>query len=286
MSLSRRRVVQLTAGTSVGVALATSGVASGSRSGSARPAALPSRNALFASLRGAPHGEPGLWWFSGTLWGKRSLDAAVVLFAVEGFSFNRLVLQPDQSVQLEMIEIGFWLDPGSREPADTWINPMNGLACTPEHFMGPQSLRFDPAGVASTTVTLPPGMHFEGRLTEPVISGDLVWAGETLIVKSPAVPAESADPLQSGLLVFTATSLDTYQARLDDLDSGTDRWIPASRSYQTLGSWYPWMRMGHEAGGISFQMIGRKLASLDEMPAGLRHLIDDRQPGWLEKHGS
>ena len=286
MPMSRRRIVQLSAGTSVGVALASSGVASGSSSGSAGPRALPSRNALFASLRGAPRGQPGLWWFSGALWGKRSLDAAVMLFAVEGFSFNRLVLQPDQSVQMEMIEIGFWLDPVSREPADSWVNPMNGLTCTPEHFMGPQSLRFDPAGVASTTMTLPPGMHFEGWINEPVVSGDLVWSGETLIVRSPAGPAASADPLQSGLPVFTATSLDTYQARLADLEDATDRWIPASRSYQTLGSWYPWMRMGHEAGGISFQIIGRKLASLDEMPAALRGLIDDRHPGWLARHGS
>ena len=156
----------------------------------------------------------------------------------------------------------------------------------PQHFMGPQSLRFDPAGVASTSMAIAPGTHFEGRINEPVVSGELVWSSETLIVKGPAGPPASDDPLQSGLPVFTATSLDTYQARLADLDDSTDRWIPASRSYQTLGSWYPWMRMGHEAGGISFQMIGRKLAALDEMPAELRRLIDDRHPGWLDEHGA
>ncbi len=289
MPLSRRRVVQLSAGTSVGAALAATGIAAGHLSGSASPStnpSLPSRNALFARLRGAPRGQPGLWWFSGTLWGKRSLDAAEMLFAVEGCSFNRLVLKPDQSVELNMIEVGFWLDPESRQPADTWTNPMNGLACSPVHFMGPQSLQFDPAGVASTTNPVPPGMVFEGRITDPVVSGDLVWIGETLIVKSPVGPTTTADPLQGGLPVFTATSLDTYHARLSDLDETIDRWTPASRSYQTLGSWYPWMRMGHEAGGISFQMIGRKLSSVDEMPASLRHLIEDRYPGWLEKHGS
>jgi Protein of unknown function (DUF1838) len=245
---------------------------------------LPSRNALFVRLRGAPRGQPALWWFTGMLWGKRSLDAAQALFAVEGCSFNRLVLNADDSVEMNMVEAGFWLDPSTRLPADTWTNPMNGLACTPVHFAGPQSLRFDAAGSGQPTNSVPAGTTFSGRITDPMVSGDLVWVGETLIVKGPARPRQGADPLESGLPVFTATSLDTYHGRRQDLGVTPERWVPASRSYQTLGSWYPWMRMGHESGGISFQMVGRKLRTVDELPAGLQALLESRQPGWLAQH--
>ena len=55
------------------------------------------------------------------------------------------------------------------------------------------------------------------------------------------------------------------EPRTSNLDPNPERWVPASRSYQTLGSWYPWMRMGHESGGISFQMIGRKLRTRDTL---------------------
>lgn len=279
---TRRRVLQAAAAIAAGSTVAGEGGAA-SR-GKPATASLPGRNDLFVRLRGAPNGQPGIWWFSGSLWGKRSLDAAKLLFAVEGCSFNRLVLQPDGSVEMNMIEIGFWLDPATRQPADSWTNPMNGLPCAPVHFMGPQSLRFDAAGVATPNNPVPPGTQFDGYITEPLTSGDLVWVGENLIVKGPARPPAGTDPLQSGMPVFTATSLDTYQASRVDLGAGPDRWTPASRSYQTLGSWYPWMRMGHESGGISFQMIGRKLRTLDELPAALRSLVDARQPGWLEKH--
>ena len=247
---------------------------------------LPVRNELFVRLRGGARNHPGMWWFAGMLWGKRALDSAKALFAVEGCSFNTLVLDTDSSVRMNMIEAGFWLDPVTRKPADDWLNPMNHLKCAPVHFMGPQAITFDPTGRALMPQAAPPGTEFDGRITEPVMSGDLVWVGESLIVKGPARPNSSTDPLQSGLPVFTATSLDTYQATRKDLAARADLWTAASRSYQTLGSWYPWMRMGHESGGISFQMIGRKLRSVDELPITLKRLFDERLPGWLQKHSA
>ena len=278
MAITRRRIIELSTAATLGAG-ALAAAADTAR-------ALPGRNELFVRMRGAPRGRPGLWWFAGTLWGKRTLDAAKALFAVEGCSFNTLVLEPDGTVRMNMIEIGFWLDPITRKPADDWTNPLNGLKCSPVHFMGPQALVFSPTGEARRPAAAPPGMDFAGRITEPLVSGDCVWVGETLVVKGPQRSDSSGDLLQSGLPVFTATSLDTYQATRRDLAASADQWLPASRSYQTLGTWYPWMRMGHEAGGISFQMIGRKLRALAELPASLSALIDERNPGWLQKHSA
>jgi len=284
MPISRRDVIELTAVAALGAGESRA-AAVDRNTGEATMSELPTRNELMARLRGAPAGRPGLWWFTGSLWGKRTLDAAKLLFRVEGCSFNTLVLEPDGGVRMNMIEVGFWLDPQSRQPADDWTNPMNGLKCAPVHFMGPQALRFDASGAGKPIAAVPPGTEFEGRITEPVTSGDMVWVGETLIVKGAGRANATGDPLQSGLPVFTATSLDTYHASRRDLAAGAQAWLPAGRSYQTLGSWYPWMRMGHEAGGISFQMVGRKLRTVDELPGVLRQLIDARQPGWIAQHG-
>lgn len=276
MSITRRRAAKMAA-----VATLAAAVAEG------RVAELPSRNRLFARMRGGPQGQAGLWWFAGALWGKRSLDAAKQLFAVEGCSYNTLLPDPDGGLRMNMIEVGFWLDPHTRKPADDWMNPLNGLRCAPVHFMGPQALVFDAAGHARLPNAAPPGLEFSGQITEPLVSGESVWVGETLIVKGPQQrPDTSGDPLQSGLPVFTATSLDMYQATRRDLALSEEQWLAATRSYQTLGSWYPWMRMGHEAGGISFQMIGRKLRTLAELPAGLRSLIEERHSGWFKQYGS
>ncbi len=284
MPVTRRKIITASAAAALVVGRPRAGSAANANGSYMND--MPARNELFVRLRGGARGQPGLWWFAGMLWGKRTLDGAKVLFAVEGCSFNTLVLDPDGSVRMNMIEAGFWLDPVSKQPADDWLNPMNGLKCAPVHFMGPQAIAFDPLGRAQRPPAVPAGTDFDGYITEPMTSGDLVWVGESLIVRGPARPNNSTDPLQGGLPVFTATSLDTYQATRGDLATRAELWTPASRSYQTLGSWYPWMRMGHESGGISFQMIGRKLRAVDELPAALRTLVDERHPGWLQKHSA
>ena len=246
---------------------------------------LPNKVLLYARARGAAPGTRGMTWYTGTFWGKRSLDAAVALFKVNGFSFNKTEIQPDGSLVQNMIEVGFWCDPKTDQPADKWINPMNGLPCTPKHYKSPQTVRFDATGRAQRPANAPEGMVYDAWITDPVESGDVVWIGETIVAKSITPPGTSADPLENRVPINTMTSLVNYTMRRKDLDTPISTFVPGTMNFQSLSTWYPWMRMGQELGQTMFQLTGRKVRSLEEVPPGLIRLIDERHPGWLKDPG-
>jgi hypothetical protein len=242
---------------------------------------------IYGRARGAPKGQMGMQWYTGKLWGKRVLDAAVQLFTVHGFSFNRMELNADGSLLQSMIEVGFWCEPGTFKPADDWINPINSLPCKPVHYKSSQKFIFAPDGTAIRPADTPPVQMFRGYITDPVVQGDTLWIAEDLIVKAalpePATPP--ADPLTVRVPVQTSTSLVTYTLKVKDVETPDSQWLPSTMNYQTMGGWYPWMRMGHEMGNIMFQLTGKKLRRRDEMPLPLQALINERHPGWLDNPG-
>ncbi len=246
---------------------------------------LPDKVSLYARARGAALGARGMHWYTGTFWGKRTLDAAVALFKVNGFSFNKIETQPDGSLVQNMVEVGFWCDPVTNEPVDKWINPMNGLPCTPRHYKTPQTVRFDAKGRALRPPKAPESMQYDAWITDPVESGDTVWIGETIIVKSITPPGTSADPLENRVPINTMTSLVNYTLRRTDIDAPASAFLPATMNFQSASTWYPWMRMGQELGQTMFQLTGRKVRNMEEVPPGLIRLIDERHPGWLKDPG-
>lgn len=247
--------------------------------------ALPNKVLLYARARGAPQGMRGMWWYTGTLWGKRSLDAGVALFKVNGFSFNVTAMQSDGGLVQDMREVGFWCDPKTHQPVDKWINPMNGLPCTPKHFKASQTVRFDATGQGQRPPEAPEGMQYDAWITDPVESGDVVWVGENIVVKSITKPGSSAEAAENGVPIITLTSIVNYALRRQDIDAPASAFLPNTMNFQSLGPWYPWMRMGQESGQIMFQLMGRKVQSLQELPLGLIRLIDERHPGWLKDPG-
>lgn len=242
---------------------------------------------IYGRARGAPKGQAGIWWYTGKLWGKRNADAAVEFFRVDGLSYNRMVMNDDGTLTQKMIEVGFWNDPVTGKPADEWINPLNGLTCAPKHYKSSQDFLFAADSNVQRAPDAPPVQMFKGYIPDPVVQGDTLWISEDLIVKAAPPPPKTplTDPLMDVGPVVTATSLVTYMVKTKDVDAPESQWMPATMSFQTMGGWYPWMRMGQEAGGIMFQLMGKKLRRADEMPLALQTLINERHPGFLDNPG-
>ncbi|MBT5564607.1 MAG: DUF1838 family protein [Rhodospirillaceae bacterium] len=238
------------------------------------------KNKLYVQLRGNLDGTDGLWSYSGAYWGKPQGEIARQLFRVDGFSFNTMTLREDGGVDQKMIECGFWQHPDTDELADTWTNPMNGLVCEPKHFKSSQTLSFDAEGNWEATDRQRAAMrYFEGVIVEPIVNGPVIWSQERLITKAiRPEPEPGTDPLTFSGPVRTGTSLATYTANIDDLDEG---FVPTTMHYQSMGGWYPWMRMGQRAGVCSFELVGRKLPSTDEIPERVVAFLNDRRPGFI-----
>jgi hypothetical protein len=65
-----------------------------------------------------------------------------------------------------------------------------------------------------------------------------------------------------------------------DLDS-----MPATLHFQNLAPWMPWMKMGQEPGLATWQLLGTKVESTDDMPDRLRRRLESDYPGWLNEPG-
>ncbi|MDG2244638.1 MAG: DUF1838 family protein [Rhodospirillaceae bacterium] len=239
------------------------------------------KNKLYVQLRGNLDGSDGLWSYSGAYWGKPQGEIARQLFRVDGFSFNKMTFREGSGVDQKMIECGFWQHPDTGELADNWTNPMNGLACQPKHFKSSQTLSFDADGNREAAEGRRAAMlHFEGAIVEPIVNGPVIWSQERLITKAiRPEPDPGTDPLTYSGPIASGTSLATYKADIADLN---EPFVPTTLHYQSIGGWYPWMRMGQRAGACSFELVGRKLPSTDEIPESTRALLEARRPGFIE----
>ena len=231
---------------------------------------------FYARARGGAGDDPGLWWYSGRLWGKPVNDKGTPFFSVEGFSFNRMVRKTNGELRQIMEECGFWKDLDTGEILDDWINPLNGLPCKPGHFRSKQDLTFLPDGNVTQ------GSRFEGHITQPTISGPTLWISEVLLGAFPGSRKPGEDPLTYSGPVRTATSLATYTLNAGAVLAENAGFVDSTMHFQSMSNWYPWMRMGQVSGHIMFELFGRKLANLDEIPPDLRSVLDERRAGFLE----
>ena len=268
-TLSRRRLI------ATGLAVAAGTIGPNALRAAGHTTNL-SANEVYARARGGIGDQPGLWWYSGRLWGKLINDKPVQFFNVEGLSFNRMERKGDGALHQVMEECGFWMDPDSGELLDDWTNPLNGLPCQAGHFRSKQDINFDPAG---NVVSAGP---FEGRIHEPVISGDVIWVSESLLGAFPASRQPDQDPLTYPGPVRSMLSLATFTANKDTLLKKSPGFIPATLHFQSSSGWYPWMRMGQAQGHISFELAGRKLQNTDEIPDRLRGILNERRAGFIE----
>lgn len=237
----------------------------------------------YARMRGNLDGIPGMWWYRGNMFAKRTDDVAERILKIEGFSFNRLARRDDGQFDQVMAEAGFFIDPETDEIADEWVNPLNGLTCQPGHYKSNQTIVVGPEGVSGSEAAAVP-VQFTGTV-EAQSHGGRVWTTENMVTKLPNPRSEAADPLGYSGPVITLTSLASFTGQLADLNNQDLDFMPATLHFQNISPWMPWMKMGQEPGLTTWQLLGTKVQSPDDMPDRLRRRLDGDYPGWLDDPG-
>ena len=164
-------------------------------------------------------------------------EHATLLFAVEGFSFNKMQREANGGLRQVMEECGFWLDPATKAVVDDWVNPMNGLDCTASHYRSRQELVFAADGSVMNSDL------FRGHITEATVSGPTLWISESLFLSLPSERQPERDPLTWNGPTRTATSLVTYTLDAAAVMAESPGLVPCTMNFQSMSSWYPWMRM-------------------------------------------
>lgn len=237
----------------------------------------------YARMRGNLDGTPGMWWYRGNMFAKPTNDVAVRVLKIEGFSFNRLARREDGQFDQIMAEAGFFIDPDTDEIADEWVNPLNGRTCEPGHYKSNQTIVVGTQGVSGSEAAAVP-VQFEGIVEAQSHSGR-VWTTENMVTKLPNPRSEATDPLSYSGPVITLTSLAAFTGQLADLNNPDLDFMPATLHFQNLAPWMPWMKMGQEPGMTTWQLLGTKVQSTDDMPDRLRRRLDSDYPGWINEPG-
>lgn len=242
------------------------------------------RTRAYVAMRARLDGRRIYMPYAGTIFGKVEGKAAIPLFAVQGFSWATATRTGPDRFRLTNTEVGHFCNLETGEPLKVWRNPINNLDVQVKGYRSSQFADVGPAGIAPVTGAEMPGARFTHSWGKPTIIDGTVWMHEDLIGTFPNKPKEAfVDPLEYVGPQLTATSLATWSARIEDLARFGDGFVPTMLSYQTMGNWRPFMRMGSTPGIISWRMFGRKVASIEGVPAATLKRVLAEHPDFLTR---
>jgi hypothetical protein len=240
----------------------------------------------YTRMRGGGDGVMGLWWYTGNVWMQTPDKLAKLALNIDGFSFQKLTMQPDGSMVQLMSEAGYFKDPATGAIADTWVNPFNGETCRPRHYKSMQTIVATPdGGLKGEEDGRMSQREFEGAIGPAAVNGDGVWIPENFATKFMIPQRPNVDPLEDVGEWLNAASLATFAARLSDVQNRDLAFVPCTLNFQTMNGWLPWMRMGRAPGWQSWQLYGHKVAGIDALPPALRARFEKDYPGWLANPG-
>ena len=243
--------------------------------------------AAYAKVRARLDGAPAAFWYTSHAIGQPAGAPPRLLFAHEGVSFQRIRVLPDRSLEAVFADCSYVLDPQTREVIDAFDNPYTQKINRPRHQrpMVSPMLKITPEQALNTSFTFPPTVFRDMRVRAPIVNGDTVWFNDDILFYKPAglEDAELPDFLPKGAMA--QTELVTYRAPLRDVQNPALVSAAATLSITAHIPWSRWLDMGDQPGSILSRHMGRKLASLDEVPQWLRHRLANDFPDYLTNPG-
>lgn len=163
---------------------------------------------------------------------------------------------------------------------DEFKNPITGKTNTVNHFKTSWG-----AGVFTNTGAYSlgrpedvnqdaPGLSDVPFLLDWTIVGDDAWVtyDERVVVKH-----------DDGTVFYADSSMYRYHATLSQLKDPDQPSANTVMSWDTETTWWPWMDMSDEPGHMIFGSMGRKFASLSDIPEHVIEASEQRFPGQLSR---
>ncbi len=184
------------------------------------------------------------------------------LFKIVGMSVSRCIADQDNGWDFTSRELTYYLDPSTGEILHKWENPWTGEILPVIH-------------VANNPVQ----GYFKGSFPAQV-DGDIT----TFVFD--IFPAY-ANPLAGDVRFIDYSSNSTYQAAelfklsvptADLLNPEQNSVSKLNLSWDRIGPWLPWMKMGNRAGHLIYSASGSKVNSFTDLPQLLQNEINTRVP--------
>ncbi|MEA5593091.1 DUF1838 domain-containing protein [Rivularia sp. UHCC 0363] len=185
-----------------------------------------------------------------------------LLFKMLGVSVSRCVLHEEGSWDFTSRELTYYLHPETEEILHKWENPFTGETVTVMH-------------VANNPVQ----GYFKGKFPAQVEGDTTTFVFDIF----PTYP----NPLASNPKFAEYSPQETYQAAelfklsvktADLLNPELSSVTQLKLSWDRIGQWVPWMKMGKNPGQLIYSAYGSKVNGLSELPKLLQDEINNRVP--------
>lgn len=260
--LSRRKLITLLTGLTATALVPKFAAAKGMASELDSPSELLE---AYQRLSGSLDDRLVIWWMTGTRYGV--VDArSTALYGMEVGMFHRWFRQDDGSFKAAFFELTYYSDPETGELLREFKNPYTGELNEVRHVrLGPEIRHLTVNGLSSPDN--PMVQNYYSSLGPAVVNGNNLWI-PTSVEATIKFPKPTAPEIL--LNIYT-----TVQGRLDDaLNKALDS-APCSLEFHNVLKWEPWMQMGDHPGHMMSTASGRKLESLDELPASYRAMAEE-----------
>ncbi|MEO7385852.1 MAG: DUF1838 family protein [Gammaproteobacteria bacterium] len=225
-------------------------------------------------------------WFGGTIFGDTRRDRPLLpLIGVEGFGMVRTEAQPDGSFRVFNRECAFYKDLKTGNFIDEWKNPYTQEICEVKPI---HNMTVNAHLIVSSKVGTAIEMDFDGTKMEVPLPlgwnafGDKLFSTFEVHTAFPSELKPEAWPRESAGKVLRIAEIFQRVASLADVENPDSTSADYSGTWTRVGPWLPWMRQGQADGSLLFRTFMTKLSGIDQLPAGLRKITEERLPEYFQ----
>lgn len=221
-------------------------------------------------LRGSLDERMVIWWLKATQYAV--VDTVLTpLYRLHNASFQKFGRLADDHFGITMLELAYFTDVDTGEVLRDWRNPFTGkTGQVPPELFGPNRVSLNTDGLQPPEFFPFGTLSFEGRLGPGYTDGEDIWVREDTIVRM-----ESKDPAYGN---YIYNELVTYSGRMADVNNPAMASAAARITYSTTSNWRPWMQPGDTPGHIMAEGFGKKVRSVDALPATYLAMAREHHP--------
>jgi hypothetical protein len=216
----------------------------------------------WVKVRNSTTGDPAFLTWTGSIYALMPNEKKIHLFNMIGTNVSRSLDKGDGTWDFASRELTYYLDPETDEILHNWENPWSGEILPVMHVANdPVQGGFKgeyPARV-------------EGAFT--TFSFDLFSSYDNPLAEDERFLAYSPNPIYQSVELFKLT-VPTEDLRNPEATSVATVLL----SWDRIGPWVPWMKMGDRAGQLIYSGMGHKLAGFEDLPQLLQDEINTHLP--------
>jgi hypothetical protein len=241
-------------------------------------------------MRGSLEGQDVYFWFTG------GIDVAIPGEAIRPFlTVETLILRRTQRIgadggvptfHLTDWEASFYRHPDTGEVVDELRNPVTGTMVQPLHYReGPVTFEYTAARQPRLVGLETPFAEKKEPFRQPWrVAGDTLWMTKAFYISGRPQWLDIREfPEETPATPLTVSSIAVMESRLSQVLDPLLSSVPTSYSYQATSDWLPWMKLGQRPGYLVWHENGKKLFSLNELPADSLAALRRLHPVWFNR---